>query len=80
MSDHLSRLRDVRDNLTRRMDTAPDYAAAGLAKTLVEILDQIEEAEAPKREKPKTPLDEFTVRLAAKHVSVADDGISQRSV
>ncbi|WP_435592026.1 hypothetical protein [Nocardia sp. bgisy118] len=80
MSDHLSRLRDVRDNLTRRMNTAPDYAAAGLAKTLAEVLERIEELEAPSRPKPKTPLDEVMERLAAKRVPVADDGISQRSV
>lgn len=66
MSDRLKRLRTLRDNLTRRMDSAPDYAASGVAKVLVEVLDQIDELEAPDRPKPDTPLDEFTARMRAK--------------
>lgn len=59
-------LRHRKNAAEARMETAPDYASAALAKSLMECLREIEAIEAPARAKPVTPLDEFTVRLADK--------------
>lgn len=65
-ADHIARLKGVRDNLTARLVSAPDYAASGIAKVLVDVIDAIESLEQPDRPRPDTALDEFSRRLLAK--------------
>lgn len=70
MSDRLERLRNLRDQLTTRLeDCSSDHAFAQLAAQLRDVLAQIETCEADEPTKEATALDELRAKRAARKTS-----------